>query len=195
MNKNESEFIPWSRAWCPKSVLLTICRGDNVSWWQCCWQHAVSICPIDIVSFLSFWYSFKCILVTLFQVSLWQSVIVTKYSKLTKSVVQYVLVTKCPLYTVENFFAPLQLVCKSFVFFCTLLEFFYNYFVLQWSNVWRHILLITLNNIVKEYKIFEKINLFIHPFAKKLQIWWIKSFQKNCILVQKHCKLEQRKCN
>ena len=97
--------------------------------------------------------------------------------------------------TVENFFAPLQLVCKSFVFFCTLLEFFYNYFVLQWSNVWRHILLITLNNIVKEYKIFEKINLFIHPFAKKLQIWWIKSFQKNCILVQKYCKLEQRKCN
>ena len=128
-------------------------------------------------------------------VSLWQSVIVTKYSKLTKSVVQYVLVTKCPLYTVENFFAPLQLVCKSFVFFCTLLEFFYNYFVLQWSNVWRHILLITLNNIVKEYKIFEKINVFIHPFAKKLQIWWIKSFQKNCILVQKYCKLEQRKCN
>ena len=68
MNKNESELIPWSRAWCPKSVLLTICRGDNVSWWQCCWQHAVSICPIDIVSFLSFWYSFKCILVTVFQV-------------------------------------------------------------------------------------------------------------------------------
>ena len=109
--------------------------------------------------------------------------------------VYYFLSCLLQMYTVENFFAPLQLVCKSFVFFCTLLEFFYNYFVLQWSNVWRHILLITLNNIVKEYKIFEKINVFIHPFAKKLQIWWIKSFQKNCILVQKHCKLEQRKCN
>ena len=73
-------------------------------------------------------------------------------------------------FTMANFFAPLQLICRSFVFIVFLLEFFCNIFVLLKQNIHRQILLFSFKNFVSKYKIIAKVNFLINPFAKKLQV-------------------------
>ena len=74
------------------------------------------------------------------------------------------------IHTMANFFAPLQLICRSFVFIVFLLEFFCNIFVLLKQNIYRQILLFSFKNFVSKYKIIAKVNFLINPFAKKLQV-------------------------
>ena len=73
-----------------------------------------------------------------------------------------------------NFHANFVFICKRFVFFVSLLEFFCNIFVFQCSNISRLILLFILNNFVILYKIIANENLSINPIAKKLQIFEFK---------------------
>ena len=89
-------------------------------------------------------------------------------NKITKSSVPYR--GEKFLYTMANFFAPLQLICRSFVFIVFLLEFFCNIFVILKQNIYRQILLFAFKNFVSNYKIIAKVNFLINPFAKKLQV-------------------------
>ena len=97
-------------------------------------------------------------------------------------------------FTMANFFAPLQLICRSFVFIVFLLEFFCNIFVILKQNIYRQILLFAFKNFVCKYKIIAKVNFLINPFAKKLQVLQVQIFQNNCIIVQNNCNEEKYFC-